>query len=117
MSKLIFSLLLALGMLFSMPTYSTAAETGMASWYGHPYHGRKTASGERYNMWALTAAHRTLPFGTKLRVTYKDRSVIVKVNDRGPFIKGRSLDLSKAAADAIGCTAVGVCLVTIERVN
>lgn len=117
MLKLIFSLLLALGMLFSMPTYSTAAEKVYASWYGVPYHGRKTASGERYNMWAFTAAHRTLPFGTKLRVTYKDRSVIVKVNDRGPFIKGRSLDLSRAAADALGCTAVGICLVTIERVN
>ena len=115
MSKLIFSLLLALGMLFSMPTYATAAETMVASWYGHPYHGRKTASGERYNMWAFTAAHRTLPFGTKLRVTYKDRSVVVVINDRGPFIKGRSLDLSRAAADKIGCTAVGVCRVTIER--
>jgi rare lipoprotein A len=115
MLKLIFSVLLALGMLLSTPTYSTAAENGVASWYGHPYHGRKTASGERYNMWAFTAAHRTLPFGTKLRVTYKGRSVIVRVNDRGPFIKGRSLDLSRAAADAIGCTAVGICRVTMEK--
>lgn len=113
MSKLIFSVLMALGMLFIMPTYATAAETVVASWYGHPYHGRKTASGEKYNMWAFTAAHRTLPFGTKLRVTYKDREVVVTINDRGPFVKGRSLDLSKAAAEELGCD--GICRVTIER--
>ena len=84
---------------------------GTASWYGHPYHGRKSASGEVYNMNALTAAHRTYKFGTKVEVTNveNDKSVIVKINDRGPFIKGRDLDLSKAAFTQIaGSAARGV---------
>ena len=72
---------------------------GTASWYGYPYHGRKTTSGEIYNMNSLTAAHRTYKFGTKVKVTNiaNNKSVIVRINDRGPFIKGRDLDLSKAA--------------------
>ena len=115
MFKLIFSLLLAIYMLCNTTTYSNADEIGIASWYGIPYHGRKTASGETYNMNALTAAHRTLPFNTKLRVTHNNRSVIVTVNDRGPFIKGRILDLSKAAADKIGCVEIGTCFVKIEK--
>jgi rare lipoprotein A len=83
-----------------------------ASWYGPGFHGRTTASGERFNQYAMTAAHRTLPFGTKVRVKHKDRSVIVVINDRGPFIRGRSLDLSKGAARKIGCS--GVCLVEMK---
>lgn len=87
------------------------ASNMVASWYGPGFDGRKTASGERFNQYGLTAAHKTLPFGTKLRVTYKGRSVIVRVNDRGPFVKGRHLDLSKGAARAIGCH--GVCNVKV----
>lgn len=70
-----------------------------ASYYGKEHHGRKTASGELFNMNAMTAAHKTLPFGTVIKVTSidTDRSVIVRINDRGPYIKDRSLDLSKAA--------------------
>lgn len=76
---------------------------GWASWYGRRFHGRKTANGERYNMNALTAAHRTLPFGTKVRVTNlgNGRSVVVRINDRGPFIKGRIIDLSRRGANAL----------------
>ena len=69
-------------------------------------------NGERFNPNALTAAHKSLPFGTKVRVTYKGKSVIVRINDRGPFIKGRHIDLSRAAARKIGCA--GVCVVTIK---
>ena len=87
------------------------ASNMVASWYGPGFDGRKTASGERFHANGYTAAHKTLPFGTKLRVTYKGRSVIVRVNDRGPFVKGRHLDLSKGAARAIGCR--GVCTVKV----
>ena len=80
---------------------------GMASFYGNES-GSKTASGQRFNQGAMTAAHRSLPFGTKLRVTYGGRSVVVTVNDRGPFIRGRVLDLSKGAAAAVGLTSRGV---------
>ena len=80
---------------------------GMASYYGNES-GSRTASGQRFNQNALTCAHRSLPFGTKLRVTHGDRSVIVTVNDRGPFVRGRVLDLSTAAARAVGITGSGV---------
>jgi rare lipoprotein A len=87
---------------------------GVASFYGNES-GSKTASGQRFNQNAMTAAHRSLPFGTKLRVTYKGRSVVVTVNDRGPFIKGRVLDLSTGAARAVGLSsAAGVGHVTAE---
>ena len=90
--------------------------SGLASWYGRELNGRHTASGERFNMYALTAAHKTLPFGTKLRVTNLDaqKSVIVKVNDRGPFVKKRVLDLSYAAAKKIDLIAKGSGKVLIE---
>jgi peptidoglycan lytic transglycosylase len=87
--------------------------SGVASFYGNES-GSKTASGQRFNQNALTAAHRTLPFGTKLRVTRGDRSVVVTINDRGPFIRGRVLDLSTGAARAIGLTGAGVGRVTAE---
>ena len=80
--------------------------SGYSSWYGNEFHGRPTASGERYDQYAFTCAHRTLPFGTWLRVTFRGRSVIVRVNDRGPFAKGRILDLSRGSAEAIGLTGV-----------
>ena len=90
--------------------------SGMASFYGNES-GSKTASGQRFNQNALTAAHRSLPFGTKLRVTHGGRSVVVTVNDRGPFIRGRVLDLSTAAARAVGLTSAGVGRVTAEVVS
>lgn len=88
-----------------------------ASWYGSQFHGRKTASGERFNMHALTAAHKTLPLGTHLRVTNvrTGQSVVVRVNDRGPFVRGRDIDLSKAAAQAINIA--GVETVSVTRLN
>jgi rare lipoprotein A len=82
---------------------------GLASWYGAFHHGRRTASGERFDQHALTAAHRTLPFGTRLRVTHEGtgRSVVVRINDRGPHHQARALDLSRAAAQQIGLAGVG----------
>ena len=87
--------------------------SGMASFYGNES-GSKTASGQRFNQNAMTCAHRSLPFGTKLRVTHGDRSVVVTINDRGPFIRGRVLDLSTGAARAIGLTGAGVGRVVAE---
>ncbi len=87
--------------------------SGMASYYGNES-GSKTASGQRFNQNALTAAHRSLPFGTKLRVTHGGRSVVVTINDRGPFVRGRVLDLSTAAARVVGLTGAGVGRVTAE---
>ena len=87
--------------------------SGKASYYGNES-GSRTASGQRFNQNAMTAAHRTLPFGTKLRVTHAGRSVVVTINDRGPFIRGRVLDLSKGAARAIGLTGRGVGQVVAE---
>ena len=91
-------------------------EEGLASWYGEPYHGRPTASGTRYDMWQMTAAHRTLPFGTRVHVTNLDngRSADVLINDRGPFVAGRILDLSRAAAEALGAIGPGVIPVRLE---
>jgi rare lipoprotein A len=89
---------------------------GKASYYGNES-GSKTASGQRFNQNAMTAAHRSLPFGTKLRVTHRGQSVVVTINDRGPFIRGRVLDLSKGAARAIGLTGAGVGHVTAEVVS
>ncbi len=85
----------------------------MASYYGNEA-GSRTASGQRFNQSAMTAAHRHLPFGTRLRVTHGSRSVVVTVNDRGPFIRGRVLDLSKGAARVIGLTGSGVGRVVAE---
>ena len=96
---------------FSMPEENGFVSTGQVfsgycSWYGGDFHGRPTASGEIYDQHGFTCAHRTLPFGTWLRVTFRGRSVIVRVNDRGPFVKGRVLDLSRGSAEAIGLTGV-----------
>jgi len=89
---------------------------GVASFYGNES-GSKTASGQRFNQNAMTCAHRSLPFGTKLRVTHGGQSVVVTVNDRGPFVRGRVLDLSTGAARAIGLTGAGVGHVTAEVVS
>lgn len=86
---------------------------GKASYYGAES-GARTASGARYNPGGMTAAHRSLPFGTKLKVTHGGRSVVVTVNDRGPFVRGRVLDLSKGAAQVIGLTGRGVGHVVAE---
>jgi rare lipoprotein A len=90
--------------------------SGMASFYGNES-GSKTASGQRFNQNAMTCAHRSLPFGTKLRVTHGGQSVVVTVNDRGPFVHGRVLDLSTAAARAVGLTSAGVGRVTAEVIS
>jgi rare lipoprotein A len=94
-------------------------QKGFASWYGQDFHGRKTASGEIYNMYDLTAAHRTLPLGTQVRVTHRvnGRSVQVRVNDRGPFVRGRILDLSYGAAKELRMVESGVVPVQIEVVG
>lgn len=94
--------------------WAAGCERMVASWYGTES-GNTTANGEPFNGTSLTAAHKTLPFGTKLRVTYRGKSVVVRVNDRGPFIKGRHLDLSKAAAQRIGLIPAGVATVCAER--
>ncbi|HJF28838.1 septal ring lytic transglycosylase RlpA family protein [Acinetobacter bohemicus] len=94
------------------------SQTGTASWYGRQFHGRKTASGETFDMNALTAAHRSLPLNCYIRVTNKNngKSVVVKVNDRGPFHGNRVLDLSYGAAKQLGITSAGTANVNIERV-
>jgi rare lipoprotein A len=98
------------------PSQGTGRSFSMASFYGNES-GSRTASGQRFNQNAMTAAHRSLPFGTKLRVTHGGSSVIVTINDRGPFIRGRVLDLSTGAARAIGLTGAGVGRVTAEVVS
>ncbi len=89
---------------------------GIASYYGDEFHGRKTASGEIYDKWELTCAHKTFEFGTKLKVTNlkNKKSVIVRVNDRGPFVKGRIIDLSYAAGKKIDMISDGIVKVKIE---
>lgn len=93
--------------------------TGVASYYGRRFHGRLTANGERFNMNAMTAAHRTLPFGTRVRVTNPSngRSVVVRINDRGPFIRGRSIDLSRGAAESIGMISRGHARVRLDIIE
>ncbi|CAM4390499.1 MULTISPECIES: septal ring lytic transglycosylase RlpA family protein [Acinetobacter] len=95
------------------------SQNGVASWYGRQFHGRKTASGETFDMNAMTAAHRSLPLNCYIRVTNKDngKSVVVKVNDRGPFHGNRVLDLSYGAAKQLGMSNSGTGNVSIERVD
>ena len=91
-------------------------QKGIASYYHDSLHGRKTASGQRYNKHRLSAAHKTLPLGTKIRVTdtKTGRSIVVRVNDRGPFVKGRVVDLSKAAAQELGIINRGIAKVDVK---
>jgi rare lipoprotein A len=98
------------------PVPARSTETGLASWYGHPYHGRAAANGEIYDMEKLTAAHRTLPFGTLVRVTNlgNAKTVDVRIIDRGPFVAGRIIDLSHAAAQAIDMIGPGVAQVRVD---
>ena len=92
---------------------------GMASWYGPGFHGRRTANGERFNQYALTAAHKSLPFGTKVKVTNlrNGKSIVVRINYRGPFVHGRVIDLSNAAAQAIGVHSSGVAQVSLDVIR
>lgn len=92
---------------------------GKASWYGAGHDGGPTASGERYNKRAMTAAHRTFPMNTRVRVTSQvnGRSVTVRINDRGPFVRGRIIDLSEAAAEQLGMKEAGVVPVKVERLR
>jgi rare lipoprotein A len=98
------------------PTQPSFTETGVASWYGKAHHGRRTANGERFDMRAMTAAHRTLPFDTIVRVTNLDTGKVVKVriNDRGPYVKGRIIDLSAKAAQTLDISEDGTANVRIE---
>lgn len=96
---------------------STEMDAGMASWYGERFHGKRTASGEAFNMNEFTAAHKTLPFGTQVQVRNLDngQEVVVRINDRGPFTRGRVIDLSRAAAQAIGLIQTGTARVAVFR--
>ncbi len=107
-------LLIPLCLILGAPKYTEASVPMVASWYECC---KITANGEQFNPNGHTAAHKTLPFGTKLRVTYKGKSIIVRINDRGPYIKGRSLDLARGAAKALGCIGVGICKVKVEKVS
>ena len=111
---LIISLLIALST--SACAKRNGIQTGKGSWYGKKFHGRKTASGEKYNMYALTAAHKTLPFNTMVEVTNlkNNRKVIVRINDRGPYAKGRIIDLSYLAAKKLGYVNKGVAKLKVK---
>jgi len=114
--QIILIILLSAGCAFNKNNGNVKIQKGLASWYGPKFHGKMTASGERYNMNKLTAAHRTIPFGTRVKVTHlkTKRSVVVRINDRGPFVKGRIIDLSRKAAKKIGLIEEGVARVIIE---
>lgn len=98
------------------PGQSKDEQVGVATYYGPDFHGRRTASGERFNMYAMTAAHRTLPFNTKVKITNLDNDKVayVRINDRGPFQKNRIIDLSRAAAKELGFEQKGTARVRIE---
>lgn len=93
-------------------------ETGIASWYGPGFHGRTTANGEKYNMYGMTAAHKKLKFGTKVRVTnlLTGKQIIVRINDRGPFVGGRVIDLSKTGMQELAGNS-GLCKVKLEIIK
>lgn len=95
------------------------SEEGLASWYGKDFHGKQTASGERYDMYAMTAAHKVLPFGTKVKVTSLENgnSVVVRINDRGPFVGNRIIDLSQSGAEQLDMVGPGTARVRIETVG
>lgn len=94
-------------------------EEGVASWYGPGFHGKTTANGERFNQYAMTAAHKLLPLGTTARVTHLDngRSILVRINDRGPFVEDRVIDLSRAAATRLQMMGTGTARVRVQSVG
>ena len=106
------------GVLYEPKEDPNYAQTGIASWYGYPFHGQRTANGDIYDMNAMTAAHQTLPMPSYVRVTNLEngRSIILTVNDRGPFVQGRIIDLSRRAADLLGFSEKGTTLVKVEAV-
>jgi rare lipoprotein A len=114
-SVTVFSLMISIAALFGASS-SSAFQTGLASYYRH---GKLTANGERFNPRGLTAAHRTLPFGTLVRVmnVRTGKAVVVRINDRGPFIRGRIIDLALGAAERVGLTRSGVARVTLSVLN
>lgn len=121
-NSLLITLLLALGI--ALPSCATALQVGsvkkgQASWYGESHQGNRTASGELFDLHKLTAAHKTLPMGSQVRVTSlsSGRSVVVRINDRGPFTKGRIIDVSQAAAEQLGFVRKGTDQVRIEVVS
>ena len=101
------------------PSEPSFIQQGRASWYGNRHHGKKTASGERFDQHAMTAAHRTLPFGTRIKVTNisNQRSVIVRVNDRGPFSQKRVLDVSRKAAEELGMINSGTANISLHTLD
>jgi rare lipoprotein A len=115
---LIASVVTITSMVFAAPSYAHQL-SGSASWYGGKFHGRTTANGERYDMHKLTAAHKTLPFGTKVKITNQrnGETVVVRINDRGPYAGRRIIDLSRAAADKIGMLRSGVAPVRVEVIR
>ena len=106
---------IAAALCLSISTAAQAESPMLSSWYGGYFHGRTTANGETYDMYGLTAAHKTLPFGTQLRVCYQE-CVNVRINDRGPYIGSRELDLSFGAASAIGLIKPGVDYVSVSHI-
>jgi rare lipoprotein A len=104
---------------YPLPTAQGYVEEGLASWYGTDFHGKPTSCGEPYDMYALTAAHKTLPLGTHVKVSNPEngRSIILRVNDRGPFVAGRIIDLSCKAAEELGTMQKGVSRVRVEAVQ
>ncbi|MBD9566370.1 MULTISPECIES: septal ring lytic transglycosylase RlpA family protein [Pseudomonas] len=94
-------------------------KTGVASYYGAKHHGKRTASGERFNQHGLTAAHRQLPFGTRVKITNlnNDRSCVVRVNDRGPYSRGRLIDVSREAAEQLGMLRSGTAKVRVQALD
>ena len=102
-----------------IPSATGYSEKGIASWYGKKFHGRKTSNGETYDMYAMTAAHKTLPMNVHLKVTNLDngRSTVVRVNDRGPFVRSRIIDLSYTAANELGVVGPGTAPVRIEALG
>jgi rare lipoprotein A len=108
------ALLMMLGT--SLPAQSNFTQTGVASFYGKKFHGRTTANGERYSMWAMTAAHKSIPFDSRVRVTNlkNNKSVVVRINDHGPHVKGRIIDLSRGAAAKIDMIKSGTARVKVE---
>ena len=111
-----FLALLAMPMIALASPVAAAVETSTASWYGPGFHGRTTANGERYDQYGISAAHKTLPFGTRVRICnqWTTQCVDVRINDRGPYIAGRSFDLSYGAAQQIGMLQSGVVPITYE---
>ncbi len=117
--KVMVTMASALCLSFAMSMEVSATEKGYASYYANKFQGRKTASGQRYDKRKLTAAHRDFAFGTQVKVTNlkNKRSVIVTINDRGPFIKKRVIDVSYTAAKKLGLIQAGVALVKVTRIK